>query len=132
MLNEPYNAGGYDRAQVEDMLKKLTGLGPKKAVLSGVSFEQGKLGAAAYDRERDSYSYCFDEEIEGYYHGTGDVFGSALLAAYMNGKSLPSTIKAAVDFTVGSIRRTVTAKTELRYGVDFENELPSLVKTVKG
>ena len=132
MLGEPYDdACAYDRGKVESMLKRLTKLGPKRAVLTGVSFEKGKLGAAAYDSESDSFSCYFREEVEGYYHGTGDVFGSALLAACMNGKRLSETIKLAVDFTVGSIERTSAAMTEPRYGVDFENELPNLINTLR-
>lgn len=131
MLGEPYVSGGYDRKYIEDTLRRLSALGPKKVVLSGVSFEKGRLGAAAYDAEAESFSYYFRDEVDGYFHGTGDVFGSALLAAYLSGRSLSDTIKIAVDFTVGSIHRTVAAKTESRYGVAFEEELPSLISAVK-
>lgn len=131
MLGEEYVGGGYDRAYIEGLLKRLSRLGPKKTVLSGVSFEKGKLGAAAYDAEKDEYCYYFGEEVDGYFHGTGDVFASALLSAYMNGKSLQDTIKTAVDFTVGCIRRAVAAGLDTRYGVIFEEELPSLIAAVR-
>lgn len=131
ILGEEYVGTDYSKGYIEELLKKLTALGPKKAVLSGVSFEKGKLGAAAYDSDSGEYCYYFADEIEGYYHGTGDVFGSALLAAVLNGKTLAETIKVAVDFTVGSIARTKAAGTDVKYGVDFENGLGDLIKAVK-
>lgn len=127
MLGEEYK-DSYDRAYIETLLKKLAAIGPRKVVLSGVSFEEGKLGAAAYDSETNTVSYYFAERVEGYYHGTGDVFGSALLAAVMNEFSLADSIRIAVEYTVGAIRRTKSAGTDIRYGVDFENEIPNFLR----
>jgi pyridoxine kinase len=50
--------------------------------------------------------YSFAGWIEGYYHGTGDVFGSALVAALLKGCDLADATAEAVKFTVGSIART--------------------------
>ncbi|MBE6949530.1 MAG: pyridoxamine kinase [Ruminococcaceae bacterium] len=131
MLGEEYVGSGYDREYIEGLLKRLAALGCKKVVLSGISFEEKLLGAAAYDAETDTYEYYFREEIPGYYHGTGDVFGSALLSALLNGKSLLETIKIAVDYTVECIRLTHKAGTDVRYGVNFENAIPQLIKAIK-
>ena len=108
--------------------KEAFGARPEKVVLSGVSFEKGRLGAAAYDRETENISYYFAEQIEGYYHGTGDVFGSALIAAVMNGFSLA---EATLDRVLIHGRRYPPHKaagTDIRYGVDFENEIPGLLR----
>lgn len=131
MLDEEYVGTDYDKEYIEGLLKRLAALGPKQVILSGISFEENKLGAAAYDAEAGTIDYYFQDEIPGYYHGTGDVFGSALLAAIMNGKSIKETIKIAVDFTAESIDRTYKAGTDRRFGVDFENSLPDLIKAVK-
>jgi pyridoxine kinase len=130
MLERPYRESGYDQAYIEDLLTALSDLGPKQVVLTGVTFEEGKLGAAAYDRELGTFDYYFSDLIPGYYHGTGDVFSSALLAAIMNDKTLSEAIEVAVEFTVGSIRRTAAAKTEPRFGVDFEHGLGQLIELV--
>jgi len=127
MLGEDYK-DSYDRTYIEALLKKLAAIGPRKIVLSGVSFEGNELGAAAYDSGTDTISYYFAERVDGYYHGTGDVFGSALLAAVMNDFSLADAIRVAVEYTVGAIRRTKAAGTDIRYGVDFENEIPNLLR----
>ncbi|MFT9057242.1 MAG: pyridoxamine kinase [Ethanoligenens sp.] len=126
LLNEPYREGPYDSAYVQKTLRALANLGASRVVLTGIWFGDEKLGAACYDQTTDTVAYAFNEKIEGYYHGTGDVFGSALLSGLMRGLSLPSATQLAVDFTAGSIRRTRSASTDVRFGVDFEEELPML------
>ena len=71
--------------------------------------------------------YAFAPRIDGYYHGTGDVFGSALLGALLNGKALKDSVRVAVDYTVDSIKRTKEAGTDVKYGVDFERGLPQFI-----
>jgi len=131
LLEKDYPGESYDQAWIEQTLRELAALGPRQVVLTGVSFEEGKLGAAAYDTAQDSVSYYFTERIPGYFHGTGDIYSSALLAALLNNKSLVESIGIACEFTVGAIRRTVAAGTEPRYGVDFENELGNLIQLLR-
>ncbi|MDR3036839.1 MAG: pyridoxamine kinase [Coriobacteriales bacterium] len=128
MLEKPYPGDEYDQAYIETTLRELAALGPAQVVLTGVTFEEGKLGAAAFDRERGSFDYYFTERVEGYYHGTGDIYSSALLAGILNGKSLADAIRIACDFTVAAIRRTHDAATDPKFGVDFEHELGTLIK----
>ena len=131
MLNEPYADGGYDEAYIKGLLTRLTGLGPRTAVLTGISFEKDRIGAVSYDRCAGEYASYFSERIDGYFHGTGDVFASALLAAVLHEKPWNEALKIAVKFTVGCIRRTLEAGTERRYGVDFENGLYELAGEIR-
>lgn len=130
LLDEPFCKNGCTEEYVENILRRLTALGPKCAILSGVSFEKGKLGAASYRKDTDTFDYYFTDEIEGSYHGTGDVFASAVLGSLMNGMCLEDTLKAAVDFTVESISRTKAAGTDVRFGVDFEHSIPGFINAV--
>lgn len=132
MLGEKYVGSGYSPEYIEGLSRRLSSLGPKTVVLTGISFEPGKLGASAYEADTGKISYCFSEYIDGYFHGTGDVFASALLAALVNGLTPEKAAEAAVNFTIGSIRRTFKAKTEPRCGVNFEEGLSELIKTVRG
>jgi len=127
MLNEEYVEGPYDRGYIESLLKRLGTIGAKKIVLTGVFFNNDELGAAAYDTETGEIGYAFSERIEGYYHGTGDVFGSALVASMIKGRSLNESLAIAVDFTSGSIRRTKDAGTDIRFGVNFEEGILKLL-----
>lgn len=126
LLDAPYNEVPT-KPELEQMLRDLADLGPSKVVLTGISLEDGKLGAAAYDRQTGEVFYAFADRIEGYYHGTGDIYSSSLLGALMNGKHLDQAIRIAVDYTVGCIRRTFEADTDRKYGVDFEHELGNYI-----
>ena len=130
MLKEQYREGPYTKEYIEKLMKKLSELGPEKIVLTGVYLNNIELGAAAYDRSTGEVSYYFSQKVPGYYHGTGDVFASALLSALLNNQSLKNAAKIAVDFTVGSILRTKAAGTDLRFGVNFEAEIPNLIKAL--
>lgn len=128
MLEEDYIGDAYSPEYIEATLRKLSALGAKKVVLTGISFEKDKLGAASYDHESDQVSYAFNDRIEGYFHGTGDIFGSTLLSALLNDFSLEESIQIAVDYTHKCISLTVEAVQERRYGVCFERALPYLIK----
>ena len=93
-------------------------------------YVKGKNGSAAYDCETGEFSFFFSDHVDGFYYGTGDVFASALLGAILNEKSVSDSIKIAVDFTIGAIRRTYAAGTDKRYGVHFESELPSYIRAL--
>ncbi|MBQ2764442.1 MAG: pyridoxamine kinase [Firmicutes bacterium] len=129
MTGVEYKGSDYDEAYIRTVLDALHGLGAKKVVLTGVSFEEGKLGAAA--SENGNVTYLMNDWIEGYYHGTGDVFGSSLVAALTMGKSLTEAVTIAVNYTVACIRRTKEAGTEARYGVNFEQEIPLFLELLK-
>ena len=120
LLGEDYKEGPYTREYVEDILVRLGNLGPKKVVLTGVYFSKGLTGAAAYSRDTKEVSYAFSQKVNGNYHGTGDIFASALLAGLLNGHKLNIALQLAADFTAGSIRRTKEAGTDPRFGVNFE------------
>lgn len=134
LLDEPFCPGPYTASYIESILLKLSKLGPKKIVLTGVFFNEDELGAATYDRTTNTTNttdYVFTQKIPGYYHGTGDVFASALLAALLNDFNLIESAAIAVKFTTDSIRRTYNAKTDYRFGVNFEQSFPDFLKELK-
>ena len=131
LIGEPYNPGPYSPSYIESVFKKLSALGPQKIVLTGVFFKDEELGAATYDASTEEVAYCFEKRIPGYYHGTGDVFGSALLAALMNGFTINEAATIAVRFTASSIRKTADAGTDIRFGVNFEQTIPEFLKDLK-
>lgn len=128
MLGIPYEEGPYSREFIEALLKGLhKKLGTEKIVLTGVYHDSQQLGAACYDSSTDTIGYALNEKIEGMYHGTGDVFASALLGALLNDFSLLEASQIAVDFTLGCIRRTKAEGTDVRFGVNFEAGLPEYI-----
>jgi pyridoxine kinase len=131
LLGEPYQAGPYTKAYIDGILHKLSQLGPKQVVLTGVYFDEKELGAATFDMERNATEYVLTEKIPGYYHGTGDVFASALLSGLLNNFNLERSAEIAVRFTAESILRTFKAQTDYRFGVNFEQSIPDLLKELK-
>ena len=127
MVDETYKPGPYDKAYIENLLKKLANLGPKHVVLTGVYFDNNKLGAAVFNAAQNKAEYVFADRIEGYVHGTGDVFGSALLSALLNDFTLTEAAQIACDFVCESIRITIELDQERRYGVAFERALPGFI-----
>ena len=118
LLEEPFRENP-SREEVQALLRRLSTLGPKKIILTGVSYVPGKIGAAAYDRESGEFCEYLDERVEGSFHGTGDLFSSAVLAALLNRRSLPQSLAIAARFVLQAIRNTVANGTDRRYGVDF-------------
>ena len=127
MLGAEYRTE-YDRAYIEELLRGLTALGAKKAALTGVSFEKGRLGVACLDGATgESYEY-FSEHLPVSFHGTGDIYSSAVVGALMNGLGLNEALRLAVDYTVECIRLTVADPSANWYGVNFEQAIPYLLR----
>ncbi|MGN1045271.1 MAG: pyridoxamine kinase [Candidatus Methanomethylophilaceae archaeon] len=131
MLGRQYEEGPYTEGYVRGIMKDLSAMGPERVVLTGVSVEKGRSGAATYDSSTGRTSFVSRETVPGIYHGTGDVYASALVASLMNGRSLEDSASIAVDFTVGSIIRTHDMGTDVRFGVDFEEGLFDLTKAIR-
>ena len=123
-----FKSGPHTKEYVIDLIEKLKSICNKKIVLTGVHFDEENLGCACFDNETNTLEFTLSKEIEGFYHGTGDVFGSTLLAALMNEKSLKCATEIAMKVVVNSIKRTKIAKSDVRYGVRFEQELPNLIR----
>ena len=131
LLGEEYKEH-YTKEETESILRGLAKLGPKQIVLSGVSSEDTSLiGAAAYNASQDTFSYTLAKKVEGFYHGTGDTFASALIAALIQGMEIEKAARVAVEYTVACIRRTHAEGTDTRYGVDIENEFPTLMRLLQ-
>ena len=131
MLGEPYQEGPYTKDYIEGLLRRLAAAIPaENIVCTGVYFDDVQLGAAAYNRTADRVDYILGRKIPGSYHGTGDVFGSALIGALMRGKPLADACRIAIDFTIAGIDWTHQAGTELRYGVNFEANLPGYIQAL--
>lgn len=131
MLEEEYREGPYTQNYIEGLLERLNKMGAKDIVLTGVYFDNEHLGAAAYDSKTKNISYYFQNLVPGYYHGTGDVFGSVVTASLVNGLDIFKATELAVNFTAESVKRTKEAGTDIRYGVDFEEGLEDMIRCIR-
>ncbi len=121
-----------DLDTAKKMLIDLTKLGPKVALMTGVSNEDGQLGAMGYDSKSGNFFGSFCQHIQATFHGTGDIFASAFVGAALDGASLDEATETAVQFTSRSIRATLDDNNGRWYGVNFESALPWYINHLKG
>lgn len=126
ILGIPYKEGPYTKDYVSGILKELCRLGPKKAVLTGIWLEEGKLGSACRDNALDREEFFMNEKIDGYFHGTGDLFASVLTGAVLNGLDIFESAKIATDFTWKTICTTAEVGDDPKFGPKFEVHLPEI------
>lgn len=123
-----YKRGPYDKAYIENLFCKSKQFCSGKIVLTGVYFDDESLGCAVFDVKTEKTAYIMSQKCRGFYHGTGDLFASALLSGLMNGFSLKNSAKIAVEFVHECIIETQKEGDPIAYGVYFERALPFLMK----
>lgn len=129
MLGIPYKED-YDEAYIRDVLVRLTEKGTKAAALTGIELEEGKIGVYAYNSETKKFFSYYNEKLPVAYHGTGDIFSSCALGAYVRGASLEDSLALAVDFTLECMKKTMQDDDRRFYGVNFEEAFPMLISRV--
>ncbi|MBQ3076050.1 MAG: pyridoxamine kinase, partial [Clostridia bacterium] len=130
MLKRPYDEN-YTQEDIRQMLKDLCALGAKRAAITGVSYEKGKVGFELYDAATNTFSSYFGEHLPVAFHGTGDIFASVCVGAIARGKSIVDALKIAVDYTYQCVRVTMDDPNHRTYGVNFEEAIPYLVERLK-
>ncbi len=113
-----------DEAFVQGLASAITHeLGAKRVVVTGVSLNEGKIGAYAYDGKEGRY---FSHRAEARVcHGAGDVFSSALTGKLLAGEAFFDSVKAAEEFTYAAILATLDDPQHF-YGLHFEKCLGML------
>lgn len=118
----------YDIEFIKELLISLRNLGTIRLVVTGVDFGDGQIGCAIYDSITGKANMFFTPKSEGRFPGTGDVFASALTAAFMNGKDFTDAVQIAMGFTCNCVEETITAESERKYGLCFEPQIKNLIK----
>lgn len=124
-----YKSEGYDEKYIKNILDKLALMGAKRIILTGISFGDDNIGCAVFDN--GNIDYIFTDKTDGMFHGSGDVFSSALTGAILNGASLKKAARIAADFTAEAINRTKISKRDPIYGINFEEGLYDYSKKIK-
>ncbi len=122
----PYAETPHSEAYINALIIGLSKITDAKIVLTGVSFNDNEIGVACADGKK--IEYVFTPRVNAAYHGTGDVFASALTCGIVSGKPLSESVAVAAKYTAGCIERTYRENPDIRYGVNFEGEIPNLLK----
>ena len=102
----------------------------RRAVLTGVYFGQQETGVVAVDFTTGERRVMKTPRLEGYLHGTGDVFASSLCALMLQGKPFMQAVQGALEFTFAAIQATDSVRGQ--YGLCFESVLGLLVPKNSG
>ena len=117
----------YDRAYIDLLLGELAALGCNNIIFTGISYEEGKTGVVVF--EDGKYSYYEHEKLANSCHGTGDIYASAFVGAFMRGKSAYEAAKIAADYAVECIKETAKLDNHW-YGAAFEPVLGKLIAMI--
>lgn len=130
LCDEPYREGPHDEGWIEMVIHALQARGAREVLLTGVEPDDRQIGVAVASAD-GTVRFFYRQRVKGSYHGTGDLFASAVVAARTVGNSLMTSAEIAMEFTADAILRTARRGTDRRYGVDFENALPDFMEKLR-
>ena len=122
-----WDPAGKPRSAEEawEWLRALRAQYPAQVVLTGLDFEQGRVGAGCLSDEGGALS--MHRRIDRYYPGTGDLFASVMLSALLNGAKLADACDRAGEYVKDCIAYTAAQQTDPMHGVQFEKLLQKLI-----
>ena len=126
LTDTPYRAE-YDRAFVDMLLEKLTALGCKNVIFTGISYAPDKTGVVVF--ENGCYNYYEHDRLPNSCHGTGDIYASAFVGALMRGKTTCDAARIAADYVLECIKETARQPGHW-YGAAFEPVLGKLIQAL--
>lgn len=118
----------YDEEYICGLVAGIHRLGAGTVVLTGVSYDAHSTGVLV--SEQGKQTYYRHELLDRGCHGTGDVYASSFVGAYMHGKTVPEAARIAADYTLACIKNTLDDPDHW-YGVKFEPVLGKLIEALK-
>lgn len=118
----------YDEEYICGLVDGIHRLGAGTVVLTGVSYDAQSTGVLV--SEQGKQTYYRHELLDRGCHGTGDVYASSFVGAYMHGKPVPEAARIAADYTLACIKNTLDDPDHW-YGVKFEPVLGELIKALQ-
>ena len=121
LTDTPYlEAGSYDKVTVEKLLRDLTKLGPRKVIVTGISFETEKMGLAYFDKETNEMAYLMRKSYQSHFYGSGDLLTAILSAGYFYNLDLLKVCDLALDVMDRVLSSTLSDGRPLKYGLCYE------------
>lgn len=95
----------YSNFEIEEMLKDLVKLGPKKVVITSVFQENSNQIKTCYIEENELGEYSNDK-VDYTYPGSGDLFASIMVGCLLKGHSLGYSCIYASDYSLKAMKNT--------------------------
>lgn len=138
LVNQDYDIFTHTNESITKVMAKLLSLGAEQVILKGVEFSKEKIGVAycsqkifdnnfsTNENNMEDMNIYFHHRYDENFHGTGDVFASAVTGALVLKKVIKDAVKIACDFVQESIECTLLNPNYNWYGVEFESALRNL------
>ena len=127
LTDTPYRPGGWHLAELDAMARRLTDMGARRLVITGIRMGNGFIGNTIAQRDPVSGEVTtqFQRQhiVEQTRSGTGDVFAAVLGADAVNGLSFPASVKRASRFVRQCLVETLRNDHPLNTGIEFEQAL---------
>ena len=118
----------YDEAYIRALVNKLHCQGIPRDILTGVGYHPDQTGVLiSVQGQTHYYSH---PRLPRPYHGTGDIYASVFVGAWMGGRTIYEAAQIAADFVCRCIENTILDEAHW-YGVKFETVLPWLVNRLQ-
>lgn len=121
-----------DLNQIDKVTDCLTGISNRYAIITDYSTDQAKTGCIIIDNKNNTKKTIEAKRYPGIYYGTGDIFSSVIISALVSGKDIFEAAEIATDFISASIKETYEEKTDTRFGIHFEKNIPMLINLLGG
>lgn len=118
----------YNFDYIFKLIKKMKETGIKIIILKGISYTEDTTGVVVV--EDDIIQYYKHRRLSKNYHGTGDIYSSVLVGAYLSGMKIYDAACAAADFVVDCIENTIEDSSHW-YGVKFEPLINKFITLLK-
>lgn len=129
LLELPQDEQPLTLAAAEKLVQQLSAqLSIANVILTGVPLNDGQIGVVGYT-ERTIWHWS-TPQLAGHYFGTGDIFASVCFGLWLHGSTLQSASQQAMEFVQQAIKRTATAATDVRFGVDYAAGFQQLLEQV--
>lgn len=128
LLGEPYIEVFSDVDAMEDMVRRLSELGPKQVILTGAALNNSdQRWNLAYDGHLDQCFKIAYTHLPAHYPGTGDAFASVVVGALLTGATLNTAVERATSYVSYTVGETLKLGTPEREGIAFELTLGVLI-----
>jgi pyridoxine kinase len=104
LTGTPIKMEGITWDETRELLDKLRGIGCKSVLITSCKID-GQNAVAGYNHMDSQYFHLEYHEIPGLFHGTGDIFSAVLIGHLLNGESLRTSTRTAMDTVFRMIDR---------------------------
>lgn len=121
LLDEEYINHPLSDSELCGILKRLSLLGVDKIAITSVMTGKNEMSVGVYDKSEDKFYKIDCGYVNRPFHGTGDIFTSALTGALLKGYSFIDAANIAVGFIREAIAKTMLyPEMKIENGVIFE------------